>query len=154
VAPWLIVTAVVLATAVAAQEPAAPWLGTWEQIPPASKWFNPSQYRKVTLRIAPWEDGLNVTYDMVRRRGGITHMEWTGRFDGQDYPVQGVDYVLTNAYRMLSDRSYEIVVKVDGHIAAVATAVVSPDGATLSVDSREQDSKGRTISTSSCSPCW
>ena len=84
---------------------------------------------------------------MVRRRGGIQHMEWSGRFDGKDYAVQGVDYVLTNAYRKLSDRSYEIVVKVDGRAAAVATAVVSPDGGTLNVDTREQDENGRTVTT-------
>jgi hypothetical protein len=82
---------------------------------------------------------------MVRRRGGITHMEWSGRFDGRDYPVQGVDYVLTNAYRKLSDRSYEIVVRVDGRQAAVATAVVSSDGGTLIVDTVERDAAGRTI---------
>jgi len=84
---------------------------------------------------------------MVRRRGGIQHMEWSGRFDGKDYAVQGVDYVLTNAYRRLSDRSYEIVVKVDGRAAAVATAVVSADGGTLNVDTREQDENGRTVTT-------
>jgi hypothetical protein len=72
------------------------------------------------------DDGLRVVYDMVRRRGGITHMEWNGRFDGKEYPVQGVDYVLTNAYRKLSDRSYEIVVKVDGRAAAVATRSCHP----------------------------
>jgi len=74
-------------------------------------------------------------------------MEWSGRFDGKDYAVQGVDYVLTNAYRRLSDRSYEIVVKVDGRAAAVATAVVSADGGTLNVDTREQDENGRTVTT-------
>ena len=84
---------------------------------------------------------------MVRRRGGITHMEWSGRFDGRDYPVQGVDYVLTNAYRKLSDRSYEIVVKVDGRVAAVAATVVSPDGRTLNVATTEQDANGKKITT-------
>jgi hypothetical protein len=84
---------------------------------------------------------------MVRRRGGMQHMEWSGRFDGKDYPVQGVDYVLTNAYRKVSDRSYEIVVRVDGRAAAVATAVVSSDGRTLNVDTKEQDAKGRTVTT-------
>jgi len=101
----------------------------------------------VTLRIEPWEDGLKVVYDMVRRRGGITHLEWTGRFDGKNYAVQGVDYVLTNAYRQLSDRSYEIVVSVDGRTAAVATAVVSPDGRQLTVDTVERDAGGKTLKT-------
>jgi len=84
---------------------------------------------------------------MVRRRGGIQHMEWSGRFDGMDYPIQGVDYVLTNAYRQLSERSYEIVVKVDGRAAAVATAVVSSDGRTLDVETKERDERGRPVTT-------
>ena len=125
----------------------APWFGTWQQVPPTRKWFDPWPYQTVTLRIEPSDDGLRVVYDMVRRRGGTQHMEWSGRFDGKDYPVQGVDYVLTNAYRTLSDRSYEIVVRVDGRTAAVATAVVSSDGRTLNVDTKEQDAKGRTVTT-------
>lgn len=125
-----------------------PWFGNWQQLPPSKPWFDPWPYQKVTLRIEPWDDGLRVVYDMVRRRGGITHMEWTGRFDGQDYPVQGVDYVLTNAYRRLSDRSYEIVVRVDGREAAVATADVSGDGKTMTVNTLERDARGRTVKTS------
>ena len=91
---------------------------------------------------------MKVTYDMVHRRGGITHMEWAGRFDGRDYPVQGVDYVLTNAYRQLSDRSYEIVVSVEGRRAATATSVVSTDGNKLTVDTVETDGRGRTVKSS------
>jgi hypothetical protein len=140
---WVVVVAVLVATPSARQQD--PWIGTWQQVPPAKKWFDPWPYQSVTLRIEPSDDGLRVVYDMVRRRGGIQHIEWSGRFDGKDYPVQGVDYVLTNAYRKLSDRSYEIVVRVDGRAAAVATAVVSSDGRTLSVDTKEQDAKGRTV---------
>ena len=122
----------------------APWFGTWQhEIPaPASRFETPA-YKKVTTRIEPWQDGVRVTYDMVRTRGGVTHVEWAGRFDGRDYPVQGVDYVLTNAYRVLDDRRYEIVVKVDGQPAATATAVVSPDGGTLTVTTVERDLRGQ-----------
>jgi hypothetical protein len=121
-----------------------PWVGTWQQVPPTRKWFDPWPYQKVTLHIEPADDGLRVVYDMVRRRGGVQHMEWSGRFDGRDYPVQGVDYVLTNAYRKVSDRGYEIVVRVDGHEAAVATASVSADGKMMTVDTVERDARGQT----------
>jgi hypothetical protein len=134
---------VLLVTVTAHTQAPAPWLGTWEQVPPQKKWFDPWPYQKVTLRIEPWQDGLKVTYDMVRRRGGITHIEWAGRFDSVDYPVQGVEYVLTNAYRQLSDRSYEIVLKVDGRQVAVATATASSDGSRLTVDTVETDASGR-----------
>ena len=99
------------------------------------------------MRIEPSDDGLRVVYDMVRRRGGVTHMEWSGRFDGRDYPVQGIDYVLTNSYRTLSERSYQIVVRVDGREAAVATAVVSADGSRMTVDTVERDPRGQAART-------
>lgn len=84
---------------------------------------------------------------MVRRRGGIQHVEWNGRLDGKDYPVQGVDYVLTNAYQRVSERSYGILVRVDGQTVATATAVVSSDGRTLNVETKERDAKGQTATT-------
>ena len=138
---------------------AGPWLGTWQLEPPktASRWFETPPYKEVTITIEPSgetvretareapghasgetrREGLRVTYDMVRTRGGITHMEWLGRFDARDYPVQGAAYFMTNAYRRIDDRSYEIVIKVDGATAATATAVVSSDGATMTVTTVE-----------------
>src|SRR4051812_31100727 len=114
--------------------PAAPWFGKWQLEPPnaAPRWFETPLYRKVTITIEPsgeasgstLREGLRVTYDLVRTRGGITHMEWLGRFDGRDYPVQGAASFVTNAYRQIDDRSYEIVIKVDGATAATARAVV------------------------------
>lgn len=138
--------AVLIAACVCAQEQAA-WFGTWQQVPPARKWFDPWPYQQVTLRIEPSGDGLRVIYDMVRRRGGVQHMEWSGRFDGNDHPVQGVDYVMTNAYRKLSESSYEIVIRVDGNQAAIATATIASDGKTMTVNTVEKDDRGQTRKT-------
>ena len=147
-----IVVAVLSAALHATGTDAVPWFGTWQLDPPttATRWFETPPYRKVTITIEPsgqeprhasgetLGEGLRVTYDMVRTRGGITHMEWLGRFDARDYPVQGAAYFLTNAYRQIDDRSYEIVIKVDGATAATATAVVSSDGATMTVTTVER----------------
>ena len=123
----------------------APWFGTW-RLNTAKSTANPdSRFKRVTLRIEPWEDGLKVTYDMVGTRGGTTHMEWTGKFDGKDDAVQGVDYVLTNAYRYLNDHSYEITVKVDGAVAATATVTISADGKILTTATKEKDAQGQDV---------
>ena len=114
-----------------AGEAQPPWFGTWKLNPVKSTPNTDARFRRVLTDIEPWKDGLKVTYDMVGIRGGIAHMEWTGKFDGKDYPVQGVDYVLTNAYTLLSDHSYRIVIKVDGAVAATSTVVISTDGKTL-----------------------
>ena len=125
----------------------APWLGAWQLDPARSARMQPSPYKRVTLTIERAGDGLKVTYDMVGTRGGVTHMEWTGRFDGKDYIMQGMDSVLTNAYRKIDDRSYEIVIKRDGEVAATARVAVSPDGQTLNVATEGQNASGQIMRT-------
>jgi hypothetical protein len=105
------------------------------------------RYRRVTTRIEPWQDGVKVSYDMVGIRGGVSHTEWTGRFDGKDYPMQGLDYVMTNAYRRIDARSYEIVIKIDGTTTAIAQVVVSSDGKTLRVSTDQKTGDGKTSKT-------
>jgi hypothetical protein len=122
-------------------------MGTWRLDSTRSTRASSSPYKRVTLTIEPAGDGLRVLYDMVGNRGGVTHLEWSGRLDGQDYAVQGADTVLTNAYRRLDDRSYAIEVKVAGVPVASAVAAVSPDGRTLTVKQREHDARGAEVTT-------
>ena len=76
-------------------------------------------------------------------------MEWTGKFDGKDYPVQGIDSVITNAYTRIDDHSYRIVLKIDGDIASTATVTISPDGKTLTSLTTQRNSRGQMATTSS-----
>jgi len=130
-----------------AGEPLGPWFGTWKLNPAKSTSNSESRYKRVTLKVEPWQDGMKVAYDMVGIRGGVTHMEWAGKFDGKDYPVHGVDYVLTNAYTRLDEQSYRIVIKVDGTVAATAKVVVSPDGKTLTTSTVEKNARGESVTT-------
>jgi hypothetical protein len=82
---------------------------------------------------------------MVRSRGGITHVEWTGKFDGMDYPVQGVELVLTNAYRRVDDRTCELIQKIDGEVVATARLVLSPDGKTITTVNSSRTAGATTI---------
>jgi len=127
----------------------APWLGGWKLDPAKSTGNTESRYKRVLLQIESTDDGLRVIYDMVGVRGGINHMEWTGKLDGKDYPVQGVDYVLTNAYSPIDSRSYRIVIKVDGVGVATAKVVVSVDGKTLTSTSTEKNARGENVTTTS-----
>jgi hypothetical protein len=123
-----------------------PWMGVWK-LNAARSTTAPDRYKRVITRIEPWEDGLKVTYEMVGTRGGVSYLEWTGKFDGKDYPVEGADYILTNAYTLINERSYQIVVKVEGSVAATARVEVSGDGKTLVTVTTEKNARGQTIST-------
>jgi hypothetical protein len=139
VSSWLI-TVVVSAQAVG-ELPTA-WLGTWKLNVAKSTSAGPFPYRRGTRSITASDDGrVTIVDDLVRIRGGILHLEWTGKFDGVDYPVQGVEVVLTSAYRGLDDRTWELRQKIDGDPVATVRFTISPDGRTLtSVTSTRTDS--------------
>jgi hypothetical protein len=132
---------------VLAGESQAPWIGTWKLNPAKSTTNRDARYKRTITKIQPWQDGIRVTYDMVGTRGGVTHMEWTGKFDGMDYPVEGLDYILTNSYKLLSDHSYEILIKVEGGVAATARVEISPDGKTLTTVTSQRDAQGQDVTT-------
>src|SRR5262245_23582176 len=108
-----------------------PLFGTWH-LESAS---GPSAYARVTCKIGPLQDGLRVIYDMVGIRGGVTHWEWTGKLDGKDYPLHGVEEVITNAYSRVDDHIYTVVFKVDGRTTTTTKITISPDGKTMTVTS-------------------
>jgi hypothetical protein len=82
-------------------------------------------------RIEPSARGVKIIDDLVRPRGGVLHLEWIGKFDGLDYPIQGVEVVLSNAYRCSDDRTCELVQKLDGDVVLTARLTISPDGRLL-----------------------
>jgi hypothetical protein len=124
------------------------WIGTW-RLNAAKSATVPDRYKRVITKIEPWENGVRVEYDMVGVRGGVNHLEWTGKFDGKDYPVEGADYIITNAYSVIDDHHYQIVVKVEGRLSANAKVEVSPDGKTLTTVTTERNGRGQNISTTS-----
>jgi hypothetical protein len=110
--------------------------GTWRLDILASTFpAGPPPYKRVTTRIEPFGDGIRVIYDMVGLRGGVTHWEWSGKIDGTDYPLQGVEEVITNSYSRIDDRKYMLTMKVDGRTTAVTTIAVTPDGRVMTATS-------------------
>ena len=111
-----------------------PLLGTWSLNFAESTFTREPQYIRVTCQIETWEsDGLKIIYDMVGTRGGVTHWEWTGKLDGKDYPLEGVEEVITNAYSRTGDHTFSLILKVDGRISTASKIEVSPDGRTMVV---------------------
>ena len=111
----------------------------------------PPPYKRSTCKIEALPNGLNgglkVTYDNVGIRGGVSHIEWVGKLDGKDYPIQGVDDVLTNAYTRVDERTYDVVVKADGVKAASARVVIAPDGKTLTSVTSTRNARGQILKT-------
>lgn len=131
---------------VAADEASAAWFGTWTlNLAKSTEGAASSVFRRGTCTIAPSEDGWQFTYELVRIRGGITHLEWRGRLDGRDYPVAGIEVVVTSAYTRVDDRTLEIVQKTDGQVAATARMTLSADGTSFTTLTTTKGQAGQMV---------
>lgn len=143
----MVVTGWVLSVPLSAQVDTA-WLGEWRlNLQRSSYSPGPAPYVRASYRIQPHRDGIRVVYEMVRPRGGVTRLEWTGRFDGQDYAVQGVEESVTYAYRRIDAQTYDVVTKVDGRIAAASRAVLSTDGRAITTTTTGRNGSGAEVTT-------
>ena len=103
------------------------WFGVWTLNLAKSTSSSPLPFKRATRRIEPTGDSVTIIDDQVRRRGGITHLEWTGKFDAADYSVQGVELLLTHAYRRLDERTLVLTQKIDNVVVSTARFTLSPD---------------------------
>jgi hypothetical protein len=142
----LTILALSLAHAAAAQVPPV-WFGTWKVSLEQSTYTGSPGYTRATYTIESARDGLKVVYEAVLPRGGVTHLEWTGKLDGQDYPVQGAEEFMTYAYHPESNGSYELVAKIDGRVVATATVSFSADGRRMTTTTVARSATGAPITT-------
>jgi len=141
----LFLSLLLLAGRVSAED-VTPLAGTWHLNVAQSNFASgPPAYSRVIFRIEPHDDGLKVVYDMIGTRGGVTHWEWTGKLDGKDYALQGVEEVVTNAYSRIDERTFTIVTKVDGRPTGTTRIVVSADRKTMTVTSPATNPRGQRV---------
>lgn len=63
-------------------------------------------------------------------KGNAIHNEWTGAFDGKDYPLVGDPGADTRAIKMTSPNHYKLTNKKAGKPTTVGTIEISADGKT------------------------
>ncbi len=121
-----------------------PNLGTWKLNEAKSK-LVPGTPKNLTVVYAPAGDSIKCTIDGVDGQGKPTHNEWTGKFDGKDYPVTGDPNSDTRALKQTDDRTLELTVKKGGKVTATGRTVVSADGKTRTLTISGTDATGKKI---------
>ena len=107
--------------------------GTWKVNVGKSKYEPGAAPKSETLRFEPVGDGFKVSLDGVNQQGPY-HSEATGKFDGVDVPVTATPprrATFTYAFRRIDERTWDIVIKVNGERRLLVRNVVSEDGKTM-----------------------
>jgi hypothetical protein len=118
-----------------------PMIGTWRLNEAKSK-IAPGAPKNSTVIYAAAGDQIKVTVDGTDAEGKSIHSEWTGKFDGKDYPVTGDATADVRAYKKERKDTLEMTNKKDGKAAATGKVVVSADGKTRTVTISFTDAKG------------
>jgi hypothetical protein len=121
-----------------------PNLGTWKLNEAKSK-LNPGIPKNLTVKYEAVGDNIKGTIDGVDGQGKPTHTEWTGKFDGKDYPVTGDPTADTRAVKQVDDHNYQLTVKKAGKVTMTGKAVISADGKSRTVSVSGKDSMGMKI---------
>ena len=123
-----------------------PNMGTWKLNEAKSK-IPAGAPKNSTVVYEAAGDKIKVTVDGVDGEGKPAHNEWTGNFDGKDYPVTGDSATDARSYKQVNDHTLELTTKKDGKVVATGKVVVSADGKTRTVTTSGKNAKGEKIKT-------
>ena len=118
-------------------------MGTWK-LNEAKSTFASGATKNSTVVYEAAGDNVKVTVDGTDKDGKPAHNEWTGKFDGKDYPVTGDSNTDARSYKKIDDRTLELKGKKDGKVVTTGRIVVSADGKTRTVNVSATDSAGKT----------
>ena len=130
--------------AVAAASAADSYMGTWKLNEAKSK--TPAGAPKNhTVTYAAAGDSVKVTVDGTDAAGKPTHNEWTGKFDGKDYPLTGDPTADTRSYKKIDDHTMEFTNGKGGKPVLSGKIVISADGKSRTVTVSGTDAAGKKV---------
>jgi hypothetical protein len=120
-----------------------PQMGTWKLNEAKSKFAGKARNQTVVYEASG--DQTKVTVDGVDENGAAVHSEWTGKFDGKDYPVTGDATGDARSYRMINKNTLALTGKKNGKATLTGRIVVSRDGKTRTVTTTATNAQGKKV---------
>lgn len=120
-----------------------PNMGTWKLNEAKSKFAGKARNHTVIYEAAG--DQIKVTVEGVDENGGTIRSEWTGKFDGKDYPVTGESNADARSYKMINKNTLQLANKKGGKTTLSGRIVVSRDGKTRTVTTTSTNAQGKKV---------
>ena len=117
-------------------------MGTWKLNESKSK-LAAGGPKNNTVTYETSGDSIKVTIDGTASDGAATHSEWTGKFDGKEYPSTGNPGEDMRSVKQIDDRTLHVTSKKGGKVVLIAHVVLSADGKSRSVTVNGIDAQGK-----------
>ncbi|MFZ0803561.1 MAG: hypothetical protein WAN70_15460 [Terriglobales bacterium] len=116
-------------------------MGTWKLNEAKSK-LVAGATKNITVAYEAAGDSVKVTIDGVDAAGKPTHNEWTGKFDGKDYPVTGDATSDTRSYKRVNAHTMTFTVNKGDKVTMTGRIAVAADGKSRTVTASGTDAMG------------
>jgi hypothetical protein len=117
-------------------------IGTWKLNEAKSK-ISAGAPKNTMVVIAAAGDSMKVIVDGIGADGKPAHNEWTGKFDGKDYPITGDPAADMRAYKPVDEHTMALTEKKGGKTTNTGRVVVSADGKSRTVNVSGTDASGK-----------
>ena len=118
--------------------------GTWKLNEAKSK-LGAGTQKNTSVVYEAAGDNMKITVEGIDSDGKPTHNEWTGKFDGKEYPVTGDSSSDMRSYTQIDDHTLTFTAKKEGKVTLSGRIVVSADGKTRTVTTTGTDAKGNKV---------
>jgi hypothetical protein len=124
------------------------FMGTWKLNEAKSK-IPAGAAHNNTVVYAQSGDEVKITGDGVDADGKATHQEWTGKFDGKDYPAKGSPIHDMRAYTKVNGHTLTYMMKKEGKNVGHGKVVIAADGKSRTVTETSTGADGKAVTTKS-----
>jgi hypothetical protein len=119
--------------------------GTWKMNPAKSKYSPGPAPKSVTVKIESGGDNVKLNADGIDAAGNPTHVAYTAKYDGKDYPVTGVPSADMVAVKRIDASTTQSTLKKAGEVVMTVSSVVSQDGKTRTSTFKGKDAQGNDV---------
>jgi hypothetical protein len=121
---------------------ANPQMGTWKLNEKKSK-LAAGTVKNTMVVYESMLGKVKCTVDGTDAKGKPINSEWTGKFDGKDYPVTGYPDSDACSFTKVNDRTMDYTIKNHGKVTVAGHIVVAPDGKSRTVTTTGTNPKGK-----------
>jgi hypothetical protein len=138
-------TLLLVALAVSVSAAADQQSGTWKMNVAKSN-YNPGPAPKaITVKVVSDAENIKLSSDGIDTAGNPTHLEYTAKYDGKDYPVTGAPNADTVAIERIDPDTLQTTVKKAGQVVMTVRTVLSDNGKTRTSTFKGKDAEGHDI---------
>ena len=119
--------------------------GTWKMNPAKSTYSPGPAPRSSLVKIDSDAENIKLNSDGIDAAGNPTHVEYTAKYDGKDYPVTGIPTADTVALERPDASTIRSTLKKGDQVVMTVTSVISKDGTMRTSTFRGKDAQGQDV---------